>query len=64
MDMTQIVPEAQSDLERGKLDEIFGDQIFRFRVSGQKRLWGFRRDRTFHVVWWDPDHKVYPTEAG
>lgn len=53
---------AQSDLRKRKLDETFGDEMFRFRLSGTKRLWGFRDGQTFHVVWWDPDHAVYPTE--
>lgn len=54
--------DAQRNIARNKLDEIFGDSIFRFRLSGQKRLWGFRDSRTFHAVWWDPNHKVYETE--
>jgi hypothetical protein len=36
--------------------------MFRFRLAGERRLWGYRVGRTFHVVWWDWDHKVYPTE--
>jgi len=56
-------PSAQGDLRKRKLDETFGDEMFRFRLGGTARLWGFRANRTFHVVWWDPLHKVYPTEA-
>jgi hypothetical protein len=36
--------------------------MFRFRVAGGKRLWGFRNGRVFHAIWWDPDHAVYPTD--
>jgi hypothetical protein len=61
--IASIESAAISDIRNRKLDETFGDSIFRFRVSGEKRLWGFRRDRTFHVVWWDPHHKVYETDA-
>lgn len=58
--VTSIDAKAQKDLQTAHLDETFGDDdIFRFRLSGEKRFWGFRRDRTFHVVWWDPNHKVY-----
>ncbi|MDX6649080.1 MAG: hypothetical protein QOJ97_1031 [Solirubrobacteraceae bacterium] len=53
---------AQADLRKRKLDETFGDEMFRFRLSGKSRLWGFRAKRVFHVIWWDPDHQVYPTE--
>jgi hypothetical protein len=62
MPVAQIDPPARADIARLKLDEIFGDDIFRFRVSGPKRLWGFREDRVFHVIWWDPHHKVYESD--
>ncbi len=61
--INSIESAAQGDLKKRKLDEMFGDEMFRFRLSGPKRLWGFRAGRTFHVVWWDPNHAVYPTEA-
>lgn len=52
---------AQEDLVRRKLADTFGDApLFRFRLSGKKRLWGFRTERIFHVVWWDWNHKVCP----
>lgn len=54
--------EAQEDFQKRGLGEIFGDEMFRFRLSGEKRLWGFRRERVFHAVWWDPNHKVYPSD--
>ncbi len=57
-----IVREAQRDAERAGLGEIFGDTMFRFRLGSRKRLWGFREESVFYVVWWDPNHKVYPTE--
>lgn len=49
-----------------RLDEIgLGDQeeIFRFRLSNKARLWGIILDRTFYPIWWDSDHKVYPTSV-
>jgi len=54
---------AQKDLTRRKLASIFGDApLFRFRVGGEKRLWGFRKGRVFHVLWWDTKHAVYKQE--
>jgi hypothetical protein len=23
-------------------------------------VWGFRRGNVIHVLWWDPDHTVFP----
>ena len=53
---------ARARLAARHLDEIIPDDLFRFRVSGKKRLWGFVSDDVFHALWWDPDHNVYPTE--
>lgn len=51
---------ARDDLTRLGLDEVFGDApLFRFRLGGKKRLWGFRSGRVFHAVWWDTNHAVY-----
>ncbi|MEU5811199.1 hypothetical protein [Streptomyces sp. NPDC047718] len=35
-------------------------EIHRLRLMGAQRLYGFLDGNVFHVVWWDPDHKVYP----
>ena len=50
---------AQERLTRIKLNDV--DELFRFRLSGKRRLWGIRRRNVFRVLWWDPDHVVYPT---
>lgn len=49
---------------RPDLEEILDSDLFRFRLSGRKRLWGFVQEQTFYVLWWDPLHRVYPTERG
>lgn len=36
------------------------EQIFRFRLDGSTRLWGFRSGNLFRVLWYDPEHQVYP----
>lgn len=38
------------------------EELFRFRLDGKGRLWGYRSGPLFRVVWWDAEHKVYPTE--
>ena len=49
-----------------RLDEIgLGEQeeLFRFRLGNKARLWGIVLGRTFYPIWWDGDHKVYPTSV-
>ncbi len=38
------------------------DMAFRFRFSNLQRLWGYKIVHKFKVVWWDPEHRIYPTE--
>jgi hypothetical protein len=36
-------------------------EIFRFRMTGPHRLYGFRFGHVFKTVWFDPVHMIYPT---
>jgi hypothetical protein len=35
-------------------------EIFRFRFTGRRRLWGFKDGRMFKALWWDPEHEICP----
>lgn len=37
------------------------DSIHRLRLSGKKRLFGFLEGHKFSIVWWDPEHLVWPS---
>lgn len=56
----QIVSEAYQRLIDLQLDD-FAPNIFRFRLSGRRRLYGFRIAATgmFHMIWFDPTHSIY-----
>jgi hypothetical protein len=36
-------------------------KIWKLRIGGPGRLWGFLIGNVFHVVWWDPEHQVWPS---
>ena len=38
------------------------EEIFRFNLSGKKRLYGFRIGATFGTVWYDPEHRFYKSK--
>lgn len=40
-----------------KLDDV--EEVVSLRLTGAQRLWGYRILAVFHVLWWDPEHKVY-----
>jgi hypothetical protein len=60
MDISQICREAQNRWQEIGLFQY--DTIFRFRLSGTQRIWGYRILRKFWLVWWDPIHKIYPLD--
>ena len=35
-------------------------EISRLRIGSMGRLYGVRENDTFSILWWDPDHQVYP----
>ena len=57
-EITQLEEEAQRRwLELG-LEEW--DSVFRFRMGGTKRAWGYVVQAHFHMVWWERHHRIYP----
>ena len=49
---------------RDRLEEIGqGDleELVSLRLSGPERVWGIRTGNVLHVLWWDPEHAVYPS---
>ncbi|MDI6790003.1 MAG: hypothetical protein Q8M92_06900 [Candidatus Subteraquimicrobiales bacterium] len=60
MPVDKICKEARDRLKKIKLDDL--DELYSFRLSGMKRLWGKRENEIFYVIWWDPKHTVYPVQ--
>lgn len=56
--LAQLPGPAKTRLQHLKFDDA--DAIHRLRVSGSQRIYGFLINGVFHLVWWDPDHTVYP----
>lgn len=36
------------------------EELLSIRVGSEQRLWGFRTLQVVTLLWWDPDHQVYP----
>lgn len=45
-----------------ELDRDDETELVRLRFSGRKRFYGVLREHVFHVLWWDPDHQVVPSQ--
>ena len=46
--------------ERVAAMQVDADRVFSFHITATRRLWGVRDGPCFRVLWWDPDHTVYP----
>jgi hypothetical protein len=42
----------------GKEDE---ESLFSLSLSGKERIWGVRESNILKLLWWDPKHKVCPS---
>lgn len=56
----QICVEAQKRLVEIGQDDI--DELYSLGLANKPRLWGIRDGRIFKVLWWDPEHTVYPSD--
>lgn len=56
----KLCKEAQEVAEKLNIDDY--EEIWSLRLTGKQRLWGVRDEQYFVVIWWDPDHLVYPTK--
>ena len=56
----KLVPEAQKRLRRINLGQV--DELWELRLSGKRRIWGWREQHVFYPIWWDPEHKVCPSQ--
>jgi hypothetical protein len=49
-----------------RLDQIGFENtanLYQLRIhggGGRQRLWGIRKENIFQILWWDPNHTVYP----
>jgi len=61
VDVTGIIKEARDRIIHLKKEE-WADNLCSLRMCGKERLWGFLRSGIFHLLWWDPEHQVFPSK--
>ena len=52
------VPVSRRNDGELQLDDL--DEIWSFRVTGERRFWCVKRENIYELLWWDPEHRVYP----
>lgn len=60
MEIDKLSPEARARLEEIRLDDTA--HLFKLNCGGPARIWGIADRNMLQILWWDPEHKVYPTE--
>lgn len=39
--------------------QVEAEELYRIRLGYSERLWGFRINGCFHILWFDRNHKIY-----
>lgn len=58
MEVADLDKEARDRLVEIDLDDL--DELWSLRLSGRERVWGTITRNVFSLLWWDPEHTVYP----
>jgi len=56
----RICPEAQGRLEA--IGQAETELLASLHVARRERLWGILEGAVLHVLWWDPEHLIYPVD--
>lgn len=59
VDKNRLSRVAQRRLEALQADDV--DSLVSLRLSGRERVWGILRGAILDLLWWDPEHQVYPS---
>ncbi len=43
--------------------QIIEDEIIRIRIDSRTRVYAWRgHHNVFNLIWWDPEHEIYPSQ--
>lgn len=58
----ESVPEVRKILNRLEvLQRDASGGLYEFHIDGLRRFWGIRRGHVCYLIWWDPNHKIWPS---
>ena len=58
IDVDLLEKSAQDRLREIGQDDV--DSLCSLRIAGERRVWGILDRNVFKILWWDPNHTVYP----
>lgn len=57
--VNDIIEPAQNRLEQLGYDDQA--ELVSFRLSNTERIWAIRSGEAAFLLWWDPNHEIYPS---
>jgi hypothetical protein len=58
--ISKLNNQAKRRLKQLKKDKI--EELYSLRLSGTERIFGFFEGRSFHLLWYDPNHEICPVK--
>lgn len=58
--ISNIIRPAQKRLEELGHDDK--ETLVSFHITGRERIWAIRSEEKAFLLWWDPNHEIYPVE--
>ena len=57
--LNKLSNEARDRLEQIGQGDV--DELVSLRITGKERVWGIMEVDVLKVLWWDPQHTIYPS---
>lgn len=58
--VNDIIKPAKNRLEQlGHDDQV---ELVSFHITGRQRIWAIRSGEQAFLLWWDPNHEIYPSQ--
>jgi hypothetical protein len=59
IEVSKLCKGARERLEKRQIDATL---LVSLRCTQTERIWGIRRENVLSLMWWDPNHQVYPVQ--
>jgi hypothetical protein len=59
IEVAKLCKGARERLDKRQIDATL---LVSLRCTQTERIWGIRRENVLSLMWWDPNHQVYPVE--
>lgn len=59
VNVSKIEKEAQKRLKELRYDDQ--EELVSLRLTGKQRLWAIEIEGKAFLLWWDPNHEIYPS---